>query len=747
MLKKIKKSNLKEILEWRNSLEVRKVMFTDHKITENEHADWWKKIQADTQKEVLIFSMNDVNLGVVNYFDIDEKNKNCHWGFYLSNNISENINTLEVWQLLEKESIEYAFNDLKCQKLICESFAFNTPVIEMHKRFGFLETDIIIKSKNRKKQEVVLTELTVDRYYDLIREHNNDEPFLEKPIEKESNYCRLSTEVVFLSSSNTDFLSTEFVRISKQYSVNVSVTNIPFGHYVIEANNQSSELRNKKIDYLFFIETLDDMIVFNSVLSESQIERIAEKWSAYLENIKLLRKKIDGTIFVGSPINIQSWVISKNFSADESTRFSIFIQSLEKKLLKLCRELENTYILDLNMVMQGVGRINANPSKYKYLARAPFSIDFNKSLSSYMLGLILSLEGKTAKILALDLDNTIWGGVIGDDGLGGIQLGGDYPGNVFKSLQSLFILLKQRGFTLVLVSKNTESIAIEAINNHPEMVLSIDDFATYRINWLPKLDNIQEIVNELGLSLESVCFVDDNPVERAEVRYSSPEIFIPELPDEISDWIELIMNLPELTVFNLTDEDRSRAESYELRSTINSYTNNAEERVNYLSTLNMFLEIELYSDRNKYRVLQLINKTNQFTTTTPRYNELELEKLLVNGECFAIRLTDNSGSNEIIGIFILRYDQKITIIDSFLLSCRVLGREIETAALFWLCQYLKRKNIYKIYGKIHKTKRNEPVQDLYTKHGFKKINNSKFELNLKNHVIKKPSWIRLKGDL
>ena len=121
--------------------------------------------------------------------------------------------------------------------------------------------------------------------------------------------------------------------------------------------------------------------------------------------------------------------------------------------------------------------------------------------------------------------------------------------------------------------------------------------------------------------------------------------------------------------------------------------------------------------------------------------------MLVNGECFAIRLTDNSGSNEIIGIFILKYDQKITVIDSFLLSCRVLGREIETAALFWLCQYLKRKNIDTIYGKIHKTKRNEPVQDLYAKHGFKKINNSKFELNLKNHVIEKPSWISLEGDL
>ncbi|MEE2693504.1 MAG: UDP-4-amino-4,6-dideoxy-N-acetyl-beta-L-altrosamine N-acetyltransferase, partial [Pseudomonadota bacterium] len=220
MLRNIKKSDLKEILVWRNSREVRKVMFTDHQITENEHLEWWEKLQDETQKEVLMFSMNNVNLGVVNFFDIDQKKKTCHWGFYLSNSMSENINRLEVWQILEKEAIEYAFNDLKCQKLICESFAFNTSVIEMHKRLGFIESDTIIKLKDKKRLKVVVTELTADRYYDLAKEHNNEKPFVEKVNENGSQYSRLSTKVVFLSSSNTEFLSTEFIRISKQYSVN-----------------------------------------------------------------------------------------------------------------------------------------------------------------------------------------------------------------------------------------------------------------------------------------------------------------------------------------------------------------------------------------------------------------------------------------------------------------------------------------------------------------------------------------------
>ena len=744
MLSKVTKSNLKEILGWRNDPEVRKVMFNDHQITENEHLDWFKKIDTDNSKEVLIFTMNDVNLGVVNFFDIDENNKSCHWGFYLSNNVSKKINKLEVWQELEKEAIEYSFKDLKCEKLICESYAFNLPVIEMHKRFGFLEIGTITKLKDSKEHKVVITELTTNRYNDLIKEQSHNNYFVES-FNNKSDFCRLSTEVVFLSSSNIDFLSAEFVRISKQYSVNASITKIPFGNYIIEANDPKSELRNKKIDYIFFVETLDDMIIFNSVLSESQIEKITETWNIYLENIKLLRSKINGTIFVGSPINIQSWIISNNLSASESTKFSIFIQSLEEKLLNLCQDSENTYVLDLNEVMKRVGRKNANPGKYKYLARAPFSIDFNKSLSSYILGLILSLEGKTAKVLALDLDNTIWGGVIGDDGLDGIQLGGDYPGNVFKSLQSLFVVLKQRGFSLVVVSKNTENIAFDAINNHPEMILSAKDFAAYRINWLPKLGNIKDIANELGVDIDSVCFVDDNPIERAEVRYSSPEIFIPELPDEISEWKELLMGLPELTVFNLTDEDRSRADSYKLRSTINNKITNSNERESYLSTLSMSIEIEPYSEINKYRALQLINKTNQFTTTTSRYNETTIEEELVNSECFSIRLIDNSGSNEIIGVFILKCDQKISIISSFLLSCRVLGREIETAVLFWICEYLKRKKIELVHGMIYKTSRNIPVQDLYIKHGFKKINDSKFELNLDNDIIKKPSWIKIKG--
>ena len=173
MLKKIKKSNLKEILEWRNSLEVRKVMFTDHKITENEHVEWWKKIQADTQKEVLIFSMNDVNLGVVNYFDIDQNNNTCHWGFCLSNQIPQKADKFNIWQQLEKEAIEYSFKNLQCSKLVCESFAFNTPVIEMHKRFGFLETDIIIKKTD---EDLVST----DEIFYIKKSKNKLDDFIDK---------------------------------------------------------------------------------------------------------------------------------------------------------------------------------------------------------------------------------------------------------------------------------------------------------------------------------------------------------------------------------------------------------------------------------------------------------------------------------------------------------------------------------------------------------------------------------------
>jgi UDP-4-amino-4,6-dideoxy-N-acetyl-beta-L-altrosamine N-acetyltransferase len=747
MLREITKDDLDTILRWRNSPDVRKVMFSDHEITEKEHQKWWNNLSNNSSKKALIFSNNEIDCGVVNYFDIDNKLKNCHWGFFLSNHLPSNIDKLEIWLQLEKEAIEFAFSNLGCNNLICETFEFNKPVIEIHKRFGFVKSDTIYRLKENKKSKVIVTELKRSDYYKESTKKGINESSVKAEINTDVEYCRLKKNIVFLSKSNVDFLSKQFIQTAKKYNIDAKVTNYHFGNYMLDVNDPLSDLRREKIDFLFFLETMESFIDFGSVFSLNNLDLLSKQWDDYLKNIKLIRAKINGIIFIGTPVFIESFPVSANLASEENKRLLEFKSSLEKKLVKFVETIENTYTLDLNHIIQRTGRNKSNPSKYKYLARAPFSFEFNRCLIDNIIGLILSLNQKTARVIALDLDNTLWGGVIGDDGINGIQLGGDYPGNVFRTLQALFLSIKERGFLLVVCSKNTESIAIDAIESHPEMLISMDDLVTYKINWMPKINNMREISSEIGINIDSICFIDDSPVERNEVRYFAPEVFVPELPEEISSWPEYIINLPELTMFNITDEDKSRSESYKIRSKINEYTNSTLEREKYLSSLEMSLSFEPCSKTNSYRILQLINKTNQFNTTTKRYNTQEFEKIIKDYQCFGVRLIDNAGSDEIIGVIILNIESTNCDVDSFLLSCRVLGREIEAAILAWLCKYLSARNIRKLSGKIIPTKRNDPVLDLYSKYGFREKDNLSFELNLKNEKITKPSWIAIDGEM
>jgi FkbH-like protein len=557
------------------------------------------------------------------------------------------------------------------------------------------------------------------------------------------DYKRLSINVAFLSKSNIDFLAKNFEQNAREYCINALVTKVPFGQWMTEVNNQNSFLRKTKHDYIFFIETIDDMVPFGSVLSNDHIDGILRQWSIYLENIESCRKKMSGIMFVATPIYLSSWASSVNIFSDDARSIRNMIDLMNNQLLDLVNSASDMYVFDLDSILKKLGKNLAQPSKYKYLARAPFSIEFNQEISNYILGIILSLSGKSARLIVLDLDNTLWGGVIGDDGVHGISIGGDYPGNIYQMLQKIFLLLRNRGFALAIASKNTENIAIEAFTEHSEMILSIGDFVVCKINWAPKYKNIEDIAKEVGLGLDSICFIDDSLAERKEIKAIFPEIFTPELPSEVANWPEFILNLPELSCFNLTNDDLKRSNSYKLRTIINSVSDDVKERELFLSSLEMSIGIEPYSIKNKQRILQLVNKTNQFNTTTRRYNESDIEKILINGQCFSIRLRDNIGTDEIVGVLMIKFESNYSAIDNFLLSCRVLGRDIETAVLYWLYKYLNSKKIKILRGKIIFTERNKPVQGLYLKHGFVEVDESNYELVLGKINFKSPTWIKI----
>lgn len=737
MLRNITEKDFDEILRWRNSPEVRQVMFTDHEITEKEHLVWWERTKVDSTKKQLLFLWKGENAGVVNLFDIDRNKKECHWGFYLSSDIKDPLLRMQIWHQLEKEVIEYVFKRLELYRLICESFVFNKPVIEMHKRFGFIEVGKEIRVKEGKSEEVLVTDLTYDQYI----EHIGD----SVKASKEKEFSRLSASFALMGSSNLDFLSSTLCEEAAKYCINFDSADLPFGQYMMLANDPESTVRKNDYDYYIFMERIEDFVNVYDALTERSIEVVLKRWADYLDFIRNSRAQLSGVFLISNVASTSDWLTSLEPNEVENVGIKDAIFKMDQQLEELCAELSDAYIIDVARLVNNMGRKLAHAGKYWYMARAPFSAEFNVYLSHHLIGMILSIEGRTSRVIAIDLDNTLWSGIVGDDGIEGIIVGGDYPGNIFQSIQSVFKALRERGYALVLCSKNTENIALEVFEKHPDMLLKKGDLTSWRINWLPKPENIKDLADELGLGLESFCFIDDNPVEREEMRLTLPEVFVPELPVDISEWPIYISSLPEISDVGLTDEDRQRANQYKVANQIKHASKDDGTRESFLCTLDMEVKMEPLSIENQQRIIQLIKKTNQFNVTTRRHNETDLKLLLNNGACYAIRLQDRLGSDEIIGVLILVYEGDVARIDSFILSCRVLGRSVEVAVLSWLSKFLKENRILKIMGEVIETDRNSPSISVYSANGFKSIGKNFYEYKLTGQTdIKMPAWITVK---
>jgi UDP-4-amino-4,6-dideoxy-N-acetyl-beta-L-altrosamine N-acetyltransferase len=725
MLRELTTYDIDKVLHWRNAAEVRKNMFTDHVITADEHLSWWQKLNNDPSRKSLIFVRNGVDEGVVNFFDIDNIDHSCHWGFYLSSQLKDIQTNIQAWQLLEQEAIDYAFSELNCQQLLCETFRFNQPVLDMHKRFGFIEIATELRLKGDHKEEVVITELT-----------NNS-----------NSYTRFMSRCLLLGSANLDFIKSSLKQCASNYSIELQLTDIPFGQHQILINDRQSSLYSIKHDFVIFLERIEDLLTVNEVLSVTILDDLFVRWLDYLDYIKQCRNNLSGTFFIANPASVSHWISGFDPNNDENKKIISTLEKMFQKLQLLCQKISDVYILDLNGLIHEVGAKHSHPEKYWYLARAPFSSVLNDRLSEKIISMMMAIRAQNARVIVLDLDNTLWSGVLGEEGLNGVVVDGDYPGNVYQSIQKIMLSFKRRGFLLALCSKNNEKTALEMFKKHPSMILSLNDIAAWRINWQSKSDNLIELSDELGLALSSFCFIDDNPLEREEVRSKLPEIFVPELPIEVSEWPEFIKKLPELANISINVEDRQRTEQYKIRKEVNNKKITEQSRIKFLKKLEIKVSCELYNKFNQQRIIQLINKTNQFNATTRRYNQKALDLFVETGKCYGIRMDDRLGSTEIIGVLmfsILNNEKKILKIDNFLLSCRVLGRDIEIAVFAWLCRFSIEKKINKMIAEIIPTEKNIPIQPFYKKLGFKQTHDNLFELDMAEKKIDMPYWIELK---
>lgn len=389
--------------------------------------------------------------------------------------------------------------------------------------------------------------------------------------------------------------------------------------------------------------------------------------------------------------------------------------------------LPGVVLFDLEHVSASFGKNKWRDSRYWYHSKHAFNFDACGPLAFQVSRLFTTLKGLAKKCMVLDLDNTLWGGVIGDDGLAGIKLGNGADGEAFVDFQRYVLSLKERGIILAVCSKNDEENAREPFLKHPDCQIKLDDIAVFRANWNNKADNISDIASTLNIGLDSMVFVDDNPAERDLVRQLLPMVAIPELPEDPSGYIEAIErhHYFETTSFSVEDRERARyyRENAERVQLMGRYTDTSD----YLDSLSMISEVGDLDAFHLPRMSQLINKSNQFHLTGTRYSEGELLGLAARDGCAVrwYRLCDRFGDNGLISVVVLLGEPGgEAVIDTWVMSCRVLGRTMEEFICNDMIKVARLMGCTSILGHYIPTAKNKLVDGLYERLGFKKQMNN-----------------------
>lgn len=747
-------ADLPLVLSWRNLLEVRRNMFTTHEISWAEHSAWWEKVKADPLRRWYVYCEGGKPLGVVNYYDINQASGECYWGFYMGPSSSMGgRNRLSVWLDLEREAAAHAFSALACRRLLCETMAFNTPVLRIHEKFGFRKVKEFQRSRDGDPEGVILMALNATDFAkaSAARTGGIPETAESKPVDPASP-PRKAVRVAFLGSSNWDLIARDF---ASQYPAlvkdTVEIVPVPFGQYRTCLFDESSALRASPVDFAIFCERFEDLFdtafsVFDPSLGEAVVAHLED----YLSLVEKARTLLAGRFLVLDLAPLKPYSSSLQDAPYRSESQRGFVETLNLALRDRLEKLPDTHVLSLSSMLETFGSRNADPGKYWYLGRMAFSGSFGKFLNVRLIGAMMSMQGRTARAIVLDLDNTLWGGVIGDDGIQGIQLGTDFPGNVFLEFQNAALALKRRGIALAICSKNTEAVVVDAFDRHPGMRLKMSDFVAIRINWESKASNILGLAEELGLGLSSICFVDDSPYERDAVRRALPDLLVPEMPEDNSLWPAFLLGLPHFSFLRLTGEDLKRAEQYKTRAKINSDSRSFENKEAFWRSLEMKLYFHRLGDVNMKRTVQLLAKTNQFNATTRRHGEMDLSRLAAEGaEVIPIGLSDKYSRPEIIGVIILAYPESKANpvrIETFLLSCRVLGRSVETGILGWVGARTRARGYGLLEGEFIETPRNQPAAAVYPSHGFEPMGGGKYRLSLDGKAPKLPGWFQVEEE-
>lgn len=410
------------------------------------------------------------------------------------------------------------------------------------------------------------------------------------------------------------------------------------------------------------------------------------------------------------------------------------IEQLNREIHHILLDTPNSYCSDINRCVLEIGKSKFYDTRYWHIGRAPYARHGVECIAKQDSKFLRALYGKNKKCLLLDCDNTLWGGIIGEDGLSNIKLGKSYPGSCYYEFQQAVVSLYHRGIIVGLCSKNNADDVFDVINNHPDMLLREEHIAAYRINWQDKASNIREIAEELNIGLDSIVFVDDSEFEINLIRSQLPEVEAIWLPKESpSGYWEILSSCGLFDTLTVSNEDKKRGQMYKADAARKQLRTQTTDMLAYFKTLEMRVKISFADEFSIPRIAQLTQKTNQFNLTTRRYDDADITRLSV-GEDFdvlCLQLSDKFSDLGIVGVSILHYEGEIAHVDSLLLSCRVLGRGVESVLLHQTLRAAQKRGCKFVLGKYISTKKNSQVADFYLREGFQKTSGEEAAFDFK----------------
>lgn len=405
-------------------------------------------------------------------------------------------------------------------------------------------------------------------------------------------------------------------------------------------------------------------------------------------------------------------------------------RKLNYLLMEGCQKIKNVYLIDLDAIQANCGRDKFSDPKLYYIAKMPVSVEVLPEVAKKVMDQIQALRGVSKKCVVLDLDNTLWGGVIGDDGLSGIQIGELGTGHAFSDFQAWLKELKNRGMLLAVCSKNNEPAAKEPFEKHPEMILRLEDISMFVANWEDKASNIRNIQKTLNIGMDSLVFLDDNPFERNLVRSMIAEITVPELPEDPALYLQYLRSLNLFETASYSAEDAGRTQQYRQQAERAVFESSFQSYEDYLKGLEMKAVAAPFDVFHYPRIAQLTQRSNQFNLRTVRYTEAEIEAISQDDRKISLYFTlkDKFGDHGLISVVILdKLEDNSLFVSEWLMSCRVLKRGMEEFITNKILQTAAKNGYTKVIGEYLPTPKNAMVKDLYEVMGFERVGENRFE--------------------